>query len=200
MTMLRQLAFSVLLAISISGANAQDFDKGVAAYNAGDYQTALKEFLPLAKNGDSDAQEIIGQMYILGKGVTQSDAEAIKWYRLAADQGNSHAQGTVGFMYALGDGVIQNDFEALKWFRLAADQGYAVAQNEIGSLYQYGGPGIIQDNMKAHMWFNIASANGGENSAKRRDQMAQKMTREDISKAQEMAHDCISSGYKNCGE
>ena len=31
-------------------------------------------------------------MYQNGLGVTQDDAEAVKWYRLAAEQGNTYAQ------------------------------------------------------------------------------------------------------------
>ena len=49
MKIFRWLAFSALLMTSVSGANAQDYDKGFAAYDAGDYQTAFKEFLPLAE-------------------------------------------------------------------------------------------------------------------------------------------------------
>jgi uncharacterized protein len=53
------------------------------------------------------------------------------------------------------------------------------------------------------MWYNISSANEYKLSAnmskKRRDNIAAKMTAADISKAQAMAKECMSSGYKNCG-
>jgi hypothetical protein len=35
---------------------AQDFDKGVAAYQAGDFATALQEFLPLAEGRNSPSR------------------------------------------------------------------------------------------------------------------------------------------------
>ena len=39
------------------------FDEGVAAYNRGDYAAALREFLPLAQQGNADAQTNLGVMY-----------------------------------------------------------------------------------------------------------------------------------------
>lgn len=49
------------------------------------------------------------------------------------------------------------------------------------------------------MWFNISSANGYEKAGEWRDERADLMTTEDISKAQSMARECIISGYINCG-
>jgi len=62
-----------------------NFNKGVKAYNSGDYATALKEFNPLAEQGYVKAQSKLGYMYDIGRGVTQDYKAAIKWYRLAAE-------------------------------------------------------------------------------------------------------------------
>ena len=86
----------VMLATS---AFAQDWDKGLDAYNAGDYATALQEFRPLAEQGHAQAQFNLGLMYDNGKGVPQDYAEAVKWYRLAAEQGYAYAQFNLGVMY-----------------------------------------------------------------------------------------------------
>jgi len=48
------------------------------------------------------------------------------------------------------------------------------------------------------MWYNIASANGHSQAGDWRDEQAGLMTPADISKAQSMARECMSSGYKNC--
>lgn len=48
------------------------FDEGAAAYEAGNYAIALKEWLPLAKQGDVRAQYNLGLMYNQGKGVRQN--------------------------------------------------------------------------------------------------------------------------------
>ena len=88
--------------------NAQDLDKGMTAYNAGDYAIALKELEPLAEQGDVDAQFILGYMYDEGKGVPQDNKEAMKWYRLAAEQGDAGAEFNLGIMYVSGKGVPQD--------------------------------------------------------------------------------------------
>jgi hypothetical protein len=49
------------------------------------------------------------------------------------------------------------------------------------------------------MWFNIASALGDDDAAKNREIVANKMTAADISKAQAMARECMSSDYQKCG-
>ena len=61
------------------------------------------------------------------------------------------------------------------------------------------GDGVLQDNILSHMWYNIASANEHKRSARWRDGVAAEMTAADVSKAQAMAKECMSSGYKNCG-
>ena len=71
---------------------------GGAAYDRGDYATALKEFRPLAEQGNADAQFNLGFMYENGLGVPQDYAEAVKWYRNAAEQGYAQGQANLGLM------------------------------------------------------------------------------------------------------
>ena len=115
---------------------AQDFNKGLKAAQSGDFATALKEWKPLAEQGDADAQFNLGLMYGNGWGVPQDYAEALKWYRKAAEQGDAKAQSNLGLRYAKGKGVTQDDAEALKWYRKAAEQGNAWAQSNLGVMYQ----------------------------------------------------------------
>jgi hypothetical protein len=55
-----------------------DFQAGLAAYDQGDYATALKEFLPLAQQGDVKAQFNMGILYEKGQGVPQDFQEAFR--------------------------------------------------------------------------------------------------------------------------
>ena len=48
------------------------------AYDRGDYDTALKEFRPLADQGYADAQFNLGVWYHQGRGVVQDYQEAAK--------------------------------------------------------------------------------------------------------------------------
>ena len=84
--------FIVTLVMSSATASA-DYQEGLDAYDAGDYATAMKEWRPLAEQGNANAQYNLGVMYANGNGVPQDDVEAVKWYRLAADQGDADARG-----------------------------------------------------------------------------------------------------------
>ena len=63
---------------------AQDFDKGSSAYDSGDYTAAIREFKPLAEQGNASAQYNLGLMYRMGQGAPQNDIEAARWYKKAA--------------------------------------------------------------------------------------------------------------------
>ncbi len=84
---------------------AQDFDAGLEAAEAGDYAEALKQWRPLAEQGDADAQYNLCVAYYYSKGVERDHAEAARSYRLAADQGDAGAQFCLAAMYDLGEGV-----------------------------------------------------------------------------------------------
>ncbi len=96
------------------------FYKGVAAYNRGDYATALREYRKAAEQGVADAQFNLGLMYGNGHGVPQDYAKALQWYRKAAEQGDAEAQYNLGFMYDNGLGVPQDYMQAHLWYNLAA--------------------------------------------------------------------------------
>ena len=162
MKLLTSLMVGAFFMFGAVSTHAQDYAKGFAAYQTGDFATALKEWRPLAEQGNAQAQKNLGFMYRNGKGLVQDYADAAKWYRLAAEQGNANAQSNLGLMYEYGRGVLQ-------------------------------------DNILSHMWYNIASANGYKKSSEWRDEIAAKMTAADVSKAQAMAKEWLSSGYKNCG-
>ncbi|WP_308568434.1 tetratricopeptide repeat protein [uncultured Haemophilus sp.] len=137
----------------------QQFQQGFEATTRGDYKTAFKLWLPLAEQGDADAQFNLGVMYDKGRGAKQDDVEAVKWYRQAAEQGNEMAQYNLGVMYTNGRGVKQDDFEAVKWYRKAAEQGTAQAQAQLGFSYLLG-KGIQVNKALAKEWFGKACDNG----------------------------------------
>ena len=60
------------------------FDEGVNAYSRGDYATALREWLPLAQQGNTRAQFNLGLMYDEGRGMPQDYGQAYLWFNLAA--------------------------------------------------------------------------------------------------------------------
>jgi TPR repeat protein len=101
------------------------------AYSTGNYAKAYAEWLPLARQGNADAQHNLGLMYRNGHGVPQNYAEAVRWYRLAADQGNAIAQSNLGRMYYNGRGVPQDYIQAHMWSNLAASRLTEPARRDI---------------------------------------------------------------------
>ena len=76
---MRKVALTIiaLLAFIPLPAPAADFLKGYAAYQAGDWETALKELRPLAEQGHASAQFNLALLYNYGKGVPQTYREAV---------------------------------------------------------------------------------------------------------------------------
>ena len=77
---------------------------------------------------------MLGNLYLVGKGVPNDDAQAAIWYGRAAAQGDVESQSMLGAMYRMGRGVVQNDVEALKWYQLAASKGNEFAQKQIAEM------------------------------------------------------------------
>jgi len=174
-----------------------DYNKGVDAYDAGDYAEAVKWYRKSAEQGNASAQFNLALMYNYGQGVTHDYAEAAKWFRKAAEQGDAMAQGNLGFMYDKGKGVTLDYAEAVKWYRKAAEQGDAAAQFHLALRYALG-EGVLQEMVAAHMWFNISAANGNKDAAKNRDIAAGKLSSSGVEEAQKRAKRCMSSDYKDC--
>lgn len=120
--LLRTAAFLLCRPVSAT-VMAQNFDKGLAAAEAGDYATALQEWRPLANQRYALAQYNLGVMYDNGLGVIQDYAEAVNWYRKAAEQGYASAQTNLGFMYENGSGVMQDAVVAHMWYNIGGANG-----------------------------------------------------------------------------
>jgi hypothetical protein len=125
--MTRRLILIVVLIVGLAAPAWAGFDNGMAAYERGDYENALREWQPLAEQGDAAAQYNLGIMYAKGQGVAVDDPEAMRLYRKAANQGSPPAQYDLGLMYARGQGVPTSHVLAHMWANLAAGKGHKQA-------------------------------------------------------------------------
>ncbi len=182
------LLFLIVYVLLLTPLAHGDFREGMDAAKRGDHETALTDWLPLAAQGDIDAQFALGFLYNTGQGVPQDYAQAHKWYLKAAAQGHATAQVNLGVLYANGQGVPSDYAQAREWYLKAAAQGHARAQVKLGVLYAEG-RSVPQDYVFSHMWFNLAAAQGEELAVIGRDQIAQKMTQEQIAEAQRLARE-----------
>jgi len=83
---------SSLQAIDPTSAQGDRLISGVEAYQAGDYESAYRTWLPLAQIGYARAQLHLGGLFFEGRGVPQDDVLAFAWLTLAADNGSTNAR------------------------------------------------------------------------------------------------------------
>ena len=190
------LRFPVALVLSIVCLAAPawaDFKAGADAYQRGDYATALREWQPLAEQGQALAQYNLGLLYANGQGVSKDDAQAQQWYEKAAAQGHADAQVNLGILYDYGRGVAQDYKKAVYWYRLSAKQGNELAQRQLGLMFERG-DGVPQDYVQAYMWYTLGAANGAKRGAALRDALAKRMTPDQIAEAQQLAREWRPKG------
>ena len=114
--MLRTFALAVLLIVTALPVTA-GHKEGIAAYNRGDYRTALRAFKPLAAGGYAKAQLFLGVIYAKGQGVRRNYVLAYMWWSLAAAQGNKNAATKLGLieMRMTRADVSRAQAKAAKW-------------------------------------------------------------------------------------
>jgi hypothetical protein len=156
-----------------------DSEKGLAAYNSTDYDTAFAIWQPLAESGDTDAQYGLGMMYGNGFGVDMDDALAIKWYGSAAEQGHAGAQCNLAVMHQNGWGVPLNEEEAVRLFTQAAEQGVAEAMVALGRHYAMDFSEAY-DPVEAYKWFSLAAMLDDIDANVKRETIASRMTVEQV--------------------
>ncbi len=135
------------------------FGDGLSAYRNGNPAAAWRVFMPLAEQGDVQAQNMLGWMYSLGNdGWPEDNQQAANWFQKAAAQGSSSAQYNLGRMYADGEGVRRNYRQAARWFTEAAGQGNQRAQLQLAKLYELGA-GVPKDPREAmSLWVSLAES------------------------------------------
>ncbi len=170
-----------------------DFQAGMTAHDREDYATALREWQPLAEQGDALAQYHVGMLYHKGRGVPQDDVQARRWYAKAATQGQAKAQFSLGTLYFNGEGGSKDYQQALRWFRLAANQGEALAQTKLAILYD-DGDGVPKDKVQAYKWLSLAATNGDKPAPMLRDLLAKEMTPAQIAEAKKLASEWKPKG------
>lgn len=115
---------------------------------------ALQNVLKVAEKGNPDAQYIIGNAYLNGKGGLQrSEETAIDWLEKAASNGSPDAQYTLGNFYFYGNSTIlgKSYKKASDYYTRAAIKGNAAAQRQL-SVCLYNGIGGVQSLRDAFIW------------------------------------------------
>jgi uncharacterized protein len=152
---MRKYLISLALSALIASPALADVKSGVEAWGRGDYKSAIKEWRPLAINGDADAQFNLGQAYKLGRGVEVDLAQASDWYRKAAMQGHLQAEDNFGLVqFQLG----ARD-KAMPFIEKSAARGEPRAQYILGTAL-FNGDMVTKDWVKAYALMTRSAASG----------------------------------------
>ncbi len=179
------LAIFLLLNLHIE-AQAARLEKGIRAYQRGEFTNAYQMLEPLAKEGDPQAQTMLGWMHEWGQSVHQSFITAEWWYVRASLQGYDLAAQKRAQMHERMETMFQEGMTAFHrgdyvtargfWSKLA-NQNHPAAQTNMGALY-YEGLGVKRDWREARRWWskaaNLGYAEAQKNLARMDEKIAQR--------------------------
>jgi TPR repeat protein len=77
LTVILCLTLTLLLG-NTGNSESTDFQKGIAAFDGGDYATALHKWTPLSEQSNADVQNRLGAMHQNGWGVPKDYKAAVK--------------------------------------------------------------------------------------------------------------------------
>ncbi len=114
-----------------------------------------------AKQGDAEAQYVLGHMCEFGVGVEKNFERALRWYQEAAANDHGKAQNRLGELYAAQEqqGEAQEQEQALSWIQSAAENNQRDAQFKLGNYYLEG-QHFDKNEQKALEWFKRAAESG----------------------------------------
>lgn len=149
---------TIASAVSSNWSLASTIDHGRDAYEDGRYGAALRTLMPLADEGNADAQSIVGAMLYAGKGSKRQPLRGMEYLLRAAEQGHAIAQHGIGVIFG-----EKNEFidikKSEKWIRRSADQGYAIAQYDL-AVRLSGGDVMPRNPKEAIKWYTKAAEQG----------------------------------------
>ncbi len=114
---------------------------------------AIQRLMQVAEKGDADAQAIIGESFLNGRGVEQSESKAIEYFEKAATKGNPTALYHLANFYFYGNSPIIGKFpkKALDYYTQAAAKGNVDAQKQL-AVCLYNGIGGTASQRDAFNW------------------------------------------------
>jgi uncharacterized protein len=140
----------------------EQLDAALIAAKAGDYETALALWEPLARAGNARAQNNIGACFAEGLGVPSDRPLALKWLTLSAEAGDPVGQRNCAAFHMQGSDALGSDADPVRaatLYRLAAEQGDAPSQDMLSWLLLEGEI-IPSDPAEAKLWAERAAEGG----------------------------------------
>lgn len=111
---------------------------------------------------------------------------AFQWFDRAAAQGHVLAMHNAAVLLAEGVHGAPDYAGAALWFKRAAEHGIKDSQFNVAILFARG-LGVNQDLTESYRWFAIAALQGDLDAAKKRDDIAARLTKDQIAKESDRA-------------
>lgn len=110
------------------------YDNGMK-YVKKDHAEAVRWYTVNADKGEAKAQNIIGFMYLMGKGIPKDCEKAKFWLMSSAELGNADAMFHLADAYYQGINGFKPDLKnALKWYEASAAAGHSEAQHDLAVI------------------------------------------------------------------
>jgi TPR repeat protein len=120
---------------------------------------AAQAILMAAKEGVVDAQALLGQILLEGRGIARDEALALRWFQIAAKSGHLMARNMTGRCREHGWGCAVDEAAAAREYRVAAEAGLDWAQYNYANLLATV-RGVAEDQPQALALYRQAAEQG----------------------------------------
>jgi TPR repeat protein len=120
---------------------------------------AAQAILMAAKEGVVDAQALLGQILLEGRGIARDEALALRWFQIAAHSGHLMARNMAGRCREHGWGCDVDEAAAAREYRVAAEAGLDWGQYNYANLLATG-RGVAEDQPQALACYRRAAEQG----------------------------------------
>lgn len=137
-----------------------------------------------AEAGHILSQTTLSGLYREGRyGMSKDTDKMLFWLEKAAKQNHVLAQLSLGSVYLSGKHIPVNGKKAVFWLEQAGLRNHVMAQLALGSSYVKG-TAVKRNLAEAYSWFSLAALTGHEKAAELRDQLAVRLTAQQLTQAQ----------------
>ncbi|WP_277760558.1 tetratricopeptide repeat protein [Pseudomonas sp. A34-9] len=120
---------------------------------------AAQAILLAAGEGEVEAQALLGQILLDGRGIAQDQPLALRWFGIAAGRGHLMARNMLGRCHEHGWGVAADGAIAAQHYQIAAEAGLDWAMYNFANLLATG-RGVAVDHLQAFTLYRRAAELG----------------------------------------
>ena len=149
----RSLVVLAILLPALSYAEVDSLQDAVDAMDRGSYKQAYEGLLPLAREGDAQAQTLLGVIYNDGLGVKRDIQKARSWLYLAAEKEKADAAFLLGLSYLSKTSTVKENENAVYWIKFAARRDNLSAQRFMALAYEKGWMNVETNDKNSRYWW-----------------------------------------------